>query len=169
MEVTVNTLESNQESFEKDTEAHIEIFFKNHHRIIREHTFCGEEIWTKEISYNENGSRDGFTKTYINGILVMLIPYNRGMRNGLAQIFNREGILEKEIPYIRSMKHGIQKEYNWNTNLIIETPFARGKRQGVKKWLNAEGRVVKKIRYDNDRIDHTYKYEYCPYEDDTFI
>lgn len=58
-----------------------------------------------------------------------------------------------EIPYENGLKNGLAKQYYANGNIWKESPYKDGKLEGVVKVYDRDGRLTRSAEYTNGKLD----------------
>ena len=104
-----------------------------------------------EISYNEDGEKDGLEVVYYeDGQIAHKIPYQDGKRQGMATFYYRDGRFKFQIPYEDDQIHGIKRRYSFMGNLTWEIPYIHGKRHGIARRYY-KGELKSEIEFINDK------------------
>lgn len=106
-----------------------------------------EERLVAEIPWNK-GKIDGLKKLYhrANGKLWMKVPFEKGEREGKAEVYDLPGRLQKVIPYKNDEMHGKVIEYypeKGKKRKVI--PFVHGKVEGEICEYFADGKLKRKL------------------------
>ncbi len=100
----------------------------------------GQMTWlfdkTSEV-FDEQGNR------------IAVIPYNKGLLEGVSSYYFDTGELMKEIPYFKNEIHGTLTLYNKNGECLESVPYNSGERDGLSNTYWAPGQLKARELYQN--------------------
>ncbi|MCX2716288.1 toxin-antitoxin system YwqK family antitoxin [Helicobacter sp. MIT 21-1697] len=118
----------------------------------------------KEVLYYLNGTmaqrafyvdgkkEDVFEIFSEKGILIYQAHYSAGQLNGLCRMFDvANGNIKSEMNFVRGIQEGQTNIYNTAGKLWYQLQYKQGKKEGVAKEFDENGRVVREVRYANDK------------------
>ncbi len=83
------------------------------------------------------------------GNRIAVIPYNKGLLEGVSSYYFETGELMKEIPYLKNEVHGTLSLYNKNGDCLESIPYNNGERDGLSTTYWAPGQLKARELYQN--------------------
>lgn len=77
--------------------------------------------------------------------------YNKGKLTGVRKVFFPEGKIAEEVTYVNGVKNGTYKQYTLKGVVLEESAYKEDKLHGPAIYRNAEGEVVAKGQYTNNK------------------
>jgi len=100
-----------------------------------------------------DGKLDGIYKEwYENAQLKFEINFKKGVKNGLAKIYHKNGQLSEKGNML-DKRDGLWRLWNKNGKLIKEVEFKEGKKYGLERWWYENGTLRCESNYKEDGID----------------
>ena len=99
----------------------------------------------QSLKYFINGKINFVEKIFdIEGQLLEVITYNKGIKNGPHTIFSKRNAKLSEIVYAENKPSGKAKFYYETGELKAEVNFLSGKKEGVSKYFHKNGNLRRK-------------------------
>lgn len=99
-----------------------------------------------------NGVPDGLWKSYyLDGQLKSKGLKNAGASDSLWFFYREDGTIESTYNYENDLKNGCATFYDSSETKTNEVFFVDGKRQGESLWFYPNGKIKKKLIYEDDR------------------
>ncbi len=99
------------------------------------------------------GKREGIFELFSQkGILIYQAYYSAGQLHGLCRIFDvANGNIQSEMNFVNGVQEGQMNIYDTSGKLWYQLQYKQGKKEGIAKELDSNGKVVREVRYVNDK------------------
>lgn len=101
-----------------------------------------------EVVKNENSSKSWIEKIYRCGKLESVVPFTRGIINGIVKSFFDN--LYVETPYVNGKREGVSKAFDENGRLFSKKTYINDYKEGKEFFFYANGSVKMEIDYKRD-------------------
>ncbi len=117
------------------------------------------------------GKKEGERKSYLEKEII-IERFVNDQKNGLTEIFYKNGNLKKSSEYLNDKKHGLEKEFSKNGIVIALTRYENdivisreminridenGRKQGLWKFFHENGKIQMEGKYLNDKKHGIFK------------
>ncbi|HLD95500.1 MAG TPA: hypothetical protein VI959_02535 [Alphaproteobacteria bacterium] len=97
-----------------------------------------------------NGELDGPTHTYQHGFLYTKTIFQKGVKNGLEEMYFPTGVVMISRNYKDGLLDGFEKRFDEFSNLLQENFYQNGVLQGESSSYYASGALFEKKAYKNN-------------------
>ncbi|HBX50938.1 MAG: hypothetical protein A2275_05510 [Bacteroidetes bacterium RIFOXYA12_FULL_35_11] len=110
----------------------------------------------KEISPSDTGKtteKEGWIRSYYPGGIVKKteVYYKKGIRDGMARSFYKDGSICVEGMYKNGMREGHHKWFYEDTKTLYEDiPFIHDRKEGIKKKYFKNGKILSEAPFRDD-------------------
>lgn len=114
-----------------------------------------EQTIPESAAISHGGESAIYIRYFRDGSIEHLVPYYKGQKHGLAQIFYSDGSLSLEFNYVRNTKHGAYRSFTKNGDLSIKGQYCEGEMCGDWKYYDDSSELEKIEKYENDSLVKT--------------
>ncbi len=98
-----------------------------------------------------------FEAKYDDGKPMAVSHYDKGLKEGQEQSWNKDGSLRQEASFKKGKTHGMCKNWHDNGQLMSETFYANGLVHGISKTWHSNGQLDTEVPYNFGKIEGTSK------------